>query len=54
MGIQPGPSDKEEWRDQALCRFQKSKQELKEGQLPATKDGTHTAKGNWCIQDFYD
>jgi hypothetical protein len=49
MGSQPGPDKKEEWINQIVCQFQKSKQELKEGQLLAAKDGTHIAEGNRCI-----
>jgi ribonuclease HI len=54
VGGQLGPSEKEEWGNQTLCRFQEPEQKLKEGQLPLAKDGTHITEGNWCIKDIHD
>jgi hypothetical protein len=53
VGSELVPSKKEEWGNKNLCRFQKPEPELKEGQLPFAKYGTHIVEGNWCIQDFH-
>ena len=46
MGGQLGSSEKEEWINQTLCRFQEPEQELKEIQLPLAENGAHITKGN--------
>jgi hypothetical protein len=48
VGGQPGPSEKEEQRNQTFCKFQEPEQKLKERQLPLFENGKHITKGNWC------
>jgi hypothetical protein len=49
VGVQLGPSEKEEWRNQTLCRFPEYEQKLQEGKLPSAKDGAHITEGEKCI-----
>jgi len=51
VGGQPSAGEKEKRRDKTVCGFPESEQSIIEGQLPATKNGSHTAEGGGVTEN---